>query len=201
MAKDTLLHEVSLIFDTFSIILNAVASVKAWAHEATKSLYMRQAQWLTHSALGFHFNVQNTTAEHIEQFSMEKLTHIMEIPAPELCDMVESLLASDPGLDALRVNQLDDEDDGSTHKEEPDLRELGREEELWAKFPPLQPKGLLKEDIEFCMESDDDMVIGETAADSFTARQCKLCKAAVEKRIALKHIVSYLFSVNTAVIA
>jgi hypothetical protein len=42
LAKDTLLHEVFLIFHTFSIVLDAVTSVKTWAHEA-QTLYMQQA--------------------------------------------------------------------------------------------------------------------------------------------------------------
>jgi hypothetical protein len=67
---------------------------------------------------------------------MSELTRIIKIHAPKVCDLVGLLLASDPGLDALRVN-LPAEDDGSPHEDERDLAELGGDEELWASFPTL----------------------------------------------------------------
>jgi hypothetical protein len=63
LAKDTLINSVCLIFNTFSIVLDAVNRVKTWAHEAAKSIYMQQVQGLTHPTLGFHFNAINATAQ------------------------------------------------------------------------------------------------------------------------------------------
>jgi hypothetical protein len=65
-AKDSLLDEVSHIFDTFSIVLATVSAIQTWAHEALKNMYMEQIRKLTNPTLSFHFNAFNATAEQIE---------------------------------------------------------------------------------------------------------------------------------------
>jgi hypothetical protein len=70
--KDSLLDEVSHIFNTFSIVPAAVPAIWTWAHEASKNMYIEQIQKLTNPMLGFHFNALNVTAEQIEAFSMGK---------------------------------------------------------------------------------------------------------------------------------
>jgi hypothetical protein len=90
--KDSIIKDVACIFDTFSIALAAVSAVRTWAHEASKTIYMKQVQQLTHPSLGFHFNALNASADQIESFSMDKMEKTMELQAPHLCDLVSSLL-------------------------------------------------------------------------------------------------------------
>jgi hypothetical protein len=122
---------------------------------------------------------------------MGKMDKTMEIHAPELCDLVGTLLASDPDLEGHWVHLGEDEHEESLPEEEPDLGELGEDHEIWASFPDIQPEDLMDENNVLLDEGSDDDVpaTSSSAGTGLTALQRKRRKAAIEKRLAVKCVV------------
>jgi hypothetical protein len=90
--KASIIEDVACIFNTFSIAPAVVSAVRVWAHNASKTIYLQQVQWLTHPGLGFHFNALNASADQIESFPIDKMEKTMELQVPHLCDVVSSLV-------------------------------------------------------------------------------------------------------------
>lgn len=181
--KQNLVNNTAGIFDVFSCVPDAGPAVKTWVHEAAKTVYMEQVRKLTAPRLGFHFNAKNATAKQIEGFHMGKMENTMENEAPQLCDLIGTLLTSDLDLEARRL-EVPENDEESPENEET----VPNDDEYWSHVDSIHPEDLYEEDTIISGEDTDN----EAVDDGLTQRQRKRRRAAVLKRIAVKRVVCAL---------
>jgi hypothetical protein len=79
---------------------------------------------VTNLHLGFHFNARNATTDQIQGFCMELMEKMLETQAPQLCDLIGSLLTSDVDLESRRLDVPDVEDEPAPE----DLGELSADD-------------------------------------------------------------------------
>ncbi|KAF8991929.1 hypothetical protein BDQ17DRAFT_1332586 [Cyathus striatus] len=69
--------------------------VKAWTKQQALHCYRSQITILTNKATGFHFTARKTTESKIREFEINETAEQFRLLAPDVWDLIKSLLSSD----------------------------------------------------------------------------------------------------------
>ncbi|KAF8585314.1 hypothetical protein K439DRAFT_1616043 [Ramaria rubella] len=185
-AKMNLIDNTACVLDAFSCVPAAAQAVRTWTHEAAKTLYMEQIRALTTPQSSFHFNTHKATLEQIKGFSLGRMESFMTEHAPEVSDLLLSLLTSDPELDRRRVDipeeNMNDPGAGAVGSAE-DV--AAGDEVYWSHFPAIEPQDLFEDELPIADVDLDSGTECNSAADGLTGKQHKWRLAAQRKCVAV----------------
>jgi hypothetical protein len=80
------------ILDAFFFHPKTSLSTSTWAHGVSKKKYVQSIQSLSQKSSGWHFNAFRVSAKQLEEFQIKSMAECMQECAPELWDLVGSML-------------------------------------------------------------------------------------------------------------